>query len=78
MNKIIKKLLLSKGAYDKETKTISQNTIEEIRNAMSKKGVAKSEQDKIIKGNSKLEVALLFKKPSPIVIFYSINNFSIY
>lgn len=50
LQKTIKKLLLSKGAYDKETKTISQNTIEEIRNAMSKKGVAKSEQDKIIKG----------------------------
>lgn len=48
LKKTIQKILTSKGAYDKETKSISKNALAEIENAMAKSGVSKAEQKKIM------------------------------
>ncbi len=48
LKKQISQILTSKGAYDKETGSISKNTIAEIKNTLSKNGVNKAEQKKIV------------------------------
>lgn len=48
LQKKIKNILKSRGAYDNETKSISKSTIAEIKNTLAKNGVSKAEQGKII------------------------------
>ena len=48
LKKTIQKILTSKGAYDKETKSISKNALAEVQNALSKAGVDKAEKKKIM------------------------------